>query len=114
MKKLIALIILLLVAFAATSCCNSATTTTPEEKSTAKLSNRFVVIDDDLNNYAPNFEDGASPNYVRTSKSFYVVDRYSLAVYLYMYDGGNASGVDFIPLFDKDGTILTYDGTLPE
>jgi hypothetical protein len=113
MKKIIALTLLMLVALAATSCFNSATTTT-EEKPDAKLPQRFVVIDDDLNNYTPDFDDGASHNYVRTSKSFYVVDRYSLAVYLYVYDGGNASGVDFIPLFNKDGTILTYDGTLPE
>lgn len=113
MKKIIALTLLMLVALAATSCFNSATTTT-EEKPDAKLPQRFVVIDDDLNNYTPDFDDDASHNDVRKSVSFYVVDRYSLAVYLYMYDGGNASGVDFIPLFDKDGTILTYDGTLPE
>lgn len=113
MKKFLALTLLLLVALAATSCFNSATTTTPEEQPT-RLPKRFVVIDDDLNNYTPDFDDGASHNYVRTSKSFYVVDRYSLAVYLYVYDGGNASGVDFIPLFNKDGAILTYNGTLPE
>lgn len=108
MKKLACIFLIVIVTI---TCCSCGIADT-EAEPTAKLSERFVVIDDDLNNYAPDFTGDAF--YVRKTNSFYVVDRYSLAVYLYVYDGGSSSGADFIPLFDKDGTILTYDGTLPE
>lgn len=83
--------------------------TAESDPNAVAVPNRFVEIDADINGYAPDFDS----NTVYTTRSAYVVDRYSKVVYLYYYDGGNNSGVDFIPLYNPDGTIMIYDGQLP-
>lgn len=83
--------------------------TAESEDNAVTIPNRFVEIDADLNGYAPDFDS----NKIYPTRSTYVVDRYSKVVYLYYYDGGNNSGADFITLYNPDGTVLIYDGKLP-
>ncbi len=109
MKKLACIFLIVIMTIL---CCSCAETTNSNSSTRPQLSERFVVIDDALNDYLPEFQH--SSTHVHKTTTCYVVDRYSRAVYVYVYDNGNSSGADFIPLFDKDGTILTYDGTLPE
>ncbi|MBQ8806050.1 MAG: hypothetical protein IJZ68_06155 [Bacteroidaceae bacterium] len=78
---------------------------------TASIPNRFVEIGDTLNGYAADFD--TNNTVINVSRTTYVVDRYSKVVYMYYYDGGDNSGADFIPLYNPDGTIMIYDGKLP-
>lgn len=83
--------------------------TAESDPNAVTIPNRFVEIDVNLNGYAPDFDSSK----IYTTHSAYVVDRYSKVVYLYYYDGGDNSGADFIPLYNPDGTIMIYDGQLP-
>lgn len=74
------------------------------------IPNRFVEIDMNLNGYAPDFDCDETA----IAGTAYVVDRYSKAVYMYYFECGGNSGLDFIPLYNPDGTIMIYDGNLPD
>lgn len=111
MKKLIALALTLIVVAAMFCSCGAADT--EESPATPNLPSRFVILDEDLNDYTPGF-DTVSPHVINVTYCYYVVDRYSRAVYMYMYDWGDSSGLDFIPLYTPEGTVLIYEGELPE
>lgn len=123
MKRTIALTLIVLVALAATGCSNlSATTTTPEEN---QLPARFVVLDDEAlgdyqsaiqvhnDNTSERNKDVTTP--VRYDDMKYVVDRVTRVVYIFLDDTYTRySGMIMTPLYNADGTVMTYEGELPQ
>lgn len=123
MKKNLVLIILVMIALAATSCSSvSSTSTTPAE---GQLPARFVVIEDQaLGNYQSAIQvhnDNTSQATkdlivpVRHDEMRFVVDRVTRVVYVFIDDTGSRySGMTMTPLYNADGTVVIYDGELPE
>jgi hypothetical protein len=127
MKKtinLIAIIALIaLIAIATTSCADTSGTSTPDE---GQLPARFVVLEDeDLGEYQSSIQvhnDSTSEfdrnNYTpvrHDSHMKYVVDRETRVVYIFMDKTGTRySGMAMFPLYNADGTVMTYQGELPE
>jgi hypothetical protein len=124
MKRIIiALTLLVLVALAATSCSAlSATSTTPDE---GQLPARFVVLDDkDLGDYQSAIQvhnDNTSQaekdntTAVRFDDMQFVVDRVTRVVYIFLDDTDSRySGMVMTPLYNTDGTVVIYEGELPQ
>ncbi len=109
-NKITALLLVLLLV-ATLGCCFTGCSAESGSNEKVSTPNRFVEIGDTLNGYSADFDSNGTN--INVTRATYVVDRYSKVVYMYYYDGGDNSGADFIPLYNPDGTIMIYEGNLP-
>ncbi len=99
--------------------CSAETTETTADEKPSNLPSRYVVVEDALINedYRAGLDvyrsDGSSYN--NWFRSYYVVDRVSRCVYIYVEETGSySSGILMTQCYDSDGNPQRYTGELPE